>query len=59
MKDVNGSWADLCGVSKTGAVLVRPDGIVAWRAQDSESAAKGNAVKRFNRLLRRILKLET
>ena len=58
-KDINGSWSKLCGVSKTGAGLVRPDGIVAWRAQDSEFAARGNAVETFNRLLRRILKLET
>lgn len=26
------SWAEALGVSGTGAVLVRPDGIIAWRA---------------------------
>ncbi|MEW9556233.1 FAD-dependent monooxygenase [Nonomuraea sp. NPDC050783] len=27
------SWAEALGVSGTGAVLVRPDGIIAWRAR--------------------------
>lgn len=32
-RDVDGTWASLKGVSETGAVLVRPDGIVAWRGE--------------------------
>jgi putative polyketide hydroxylase len=32
---VNGSWADLYGVETDGAVLVRPDGHVAWRSRRS------------------------
>jgi len=51
--DVDGRWAKLCGVSKTGAVLVRPDGIVAWRARDSD----GMSLERMQDVLRRILKL--
>ena len=31
--DVDGTWAEHCGVSKSGGVLVRPDGIVAWRGE--------------------------
>ena len=30
-QDVDGDWAEHCGVDGDGAVLVRPDGIVAWR----------------------------
>lgn len=32
-KDVNGDWRKHSGVTKDGGVLVRPDGIVAWRGQ--------------------------
>lgn len=30
-KDIDGDWTKNCGVDEDGAVLVRPDGIVAWR----------------------------
>ncbi len=30
---VDGSFSDAYDVSETGAVLVRPDGFVAWRAR--------------------------
>ncbi|SRR6266487_377998 len=30
--DVNNLWSSTYGVESTGAVLVRPDGFVAWRA---------------------------
>lgn len=29
----SGEWRRLCGVSTSGGVLVRPDGIVAWRGE--------------------------
>jgi hypothetical protein len=32
-RDVNGTWQRHRGVGATGAVLVRPDGIVAWRGE--------------------------
>ncbi|KAI1099919.1 FAD binding domain-containing protein [Jackrogersella minutella] len=32
--DRDGTWGSLCSVESTGAVLVRPDGIVAWRARE-------------------------
>ena len=44
---VDGSFSDAYDVSETGAVLVRPDGIVAWRARagsPEERAALAEAV---------------
>jgi aklavinone 12-hydroxylase len=32
LQDVSGTWAQCYGVGPAGAVLVRPDGYVAWRA---------------------------
>jgi len=32
--DMDGRWAGAYGVSQSGAVLVRPDGFIAWRAQE-------------------------
>jgi putative polyketide hydroxylase len=34
LADREGGFADAYGISAGGAVLVRPDGIVAWRAVD-------------------------
>jgi hypothetical protein len=34
-------FAATYGVSDSGAVLVRPDGIVAWRAADASGASMG------------------
>ncbi len=33
LRDVDGTFATAYGLSDGGAVLVRPDGIVAWRCQ--------------------------
>ncbi|MEV7467863.1 FAD-dependent oxidoreductase [Streptomyces kronopolitis] len=38
LADPDGAWAGLHGVSDAGAVLVRPDGFVAWRSQDGVAA---------------------
>ncbi|KAJ9605680.1 hypothetical protein H2200_009529 [Cladophialophora chaetospira] len=35
--DAHGTWAKVRGVSATGAVLVRPDGIVCWRGSDASA----------------------
>jgi hypothetical protein len=32
--DVDGRWPSAYGVSSNGAVLVRPDGLVCWRAEE-------------------------
>jgi 2,4-dichlorophenol 6-monooxygenase len=34
---LEGNWAALYGVEAGGAVLVRPDGHVAWRSRGSET----------------------
>ena len=34
-RDVDGDWANRYGINDDGAVLVRPDGHVAWRSADS------------------------
>ncbi len=49
--DRDGMWAELCGVEKDGAVLMRPDGIVAWRA-DSFS---DKAMREFPAVLKTVL----
>jgi hypothetical protein len=33
--DVDGHWPSAYGITSTGAVLVRPDGFVCWRAEVS------------------------
>ncbi|WP_225731411.1 MULTISPECIES: FAD-dependent monooxygenase [unclassified Nocardia] len=33
--DVEGRWAEAYGVSESGAVLVRPDGFIAWRSRNA------------------------
>ncbi len=37
--DSSGVFADAYGMDRTGAVIVRPDGFVAWRAKDAERAS--------------------
>jgi 2-polyprenyl-6-methoxyphenol hydroxylase-like FAD-dependent oxidoreductase len=56
-KDVDGRWAAQRGVESSGAVLVRPDGIVVWRAKrfDQELHGKAGVLKG---ILRRCLGLK-
>jgi len=37
-EETEGNWAELYGLDATGAVLVRPDGHVAWRSRGSSAA---------------------
>lgn len=37
--DPDGAFSDAYGITAAGAVLVRPDGFVAWRAGDAEGAS--------------------
>jgi 2-polyprenyl-6-methoxyphenol hydroxylase-like FAD-dependent oxidoreductase len=39
LADPDGGFLDAYGLSPTGAVLVRPDGFVAWRAKASDAGA--------------------
>jgi putative polyketide hydroxylase len=41
VSDPNGFFADAYEISHSGAVIVRPDGFVAWRAKDAEGASPG------------------
>lgn len=50
--DVNGTWAAVSGMNKQGAVLVRPDRIVAWRTQ---RASKDGMVE-LDKIVQRLLK---
>jgi putative polyketide hydroxylase len=38
LRDVAGSWAWTYGVTSAGAVLVRPDGYIAWRSPEAAAA---------------------
>ncbi|MCD9880914.1 FAD-dependent monooxygenase, partial [Streptomyces guryensis] len=51
--DPGGRWADAYGVTAGGAVLVRPDGIVAWRSRDALPA--GERAAALTSALRRVL----
>jgi 2-polyprenyl-6-methoxyphenol hydroxylase-like FAD-dependent oxidoreductase len=43
--------ADAYGISPTGAVLVRPDGYVAWRAHDDSGASKETLTRTLSSVL--------
>lgn len=48
-EDPSGRWAALRGTEPDGAILVRPDGHVAWRAQDSDRSVE------LSRVMQRLL----
>ena len=45
VEDPDNRWHDANGVTTTGAILVRPDGFIAWRAK-SAHAAPDDALQR-------------
>lgn len=47
-QDVNGTWAALRQVSETGAVLVRPDGHVAWRVDHVPSDPQATLINAWS-----------
>lgn len=49
--DLDGHWTDAYGVQPGGAVIVRPDGFVGWRAEGSEAPSQ----QRIEAVLRRLL----
>lgn len=51
LKDAEGCWRERYGVSGGGAVLVRPDGYVAWRSPDADP----DPLATLERVLRRVL----
>ncbi|KAK4455406.1 FAD binding domain-containing protein [Podospora aff. communis PSN243] len=55
-RDVYDIWADTRGVEESGAVLVRPDRVVAWRAQEVLPADQ--CVTKLQEVMRSILGIE-
>ncbi|KIX92684.1 uncharacterized protein Z520_11536 [Fonsecaea multimorphosa CBS 102226] len=55
-KDVDGNWAAQRGVGSSGAVLVRPDGIVVWRAREFDEG-RNSQIGWLRDVLRRALAL--
>jgi 2,4-dichlorophenol 6-monooxygenase len=49
--DAERRWAEVSGVGAGGAVLVRPDGMVAWRSQDMEAAPEERLAEALQRIL--------
>jgi hypothetical protein len=45
------SWLTLYGIDESGAVLVRPDGTVAWRLAQASGAAQENLADTLRRIL--------
>jgi hypothetical protein len=51
LMDVDGTWGSLYDLGAHGAVLVRPDGVVAWRTRD----AAGDAPSALTAVLEQVL----
>ncbi|KAK0704653.1 FAD binding domain-containing protein [Lasiosphaeris hirsuta] len=59
-EDVYLQWGDLRSVEESGAVLVRPDRVVAWRAQDlSPDGSTADCEERLAKVMKSILGLDT
>jgi putative polyketide hydroxylase len=54
LQDINRRWSAAYGVDADGAVLVRPDGFVAWRRRHAD----GNAQDAFDDAIERLLARE-
>ena len=51
LSDPDGCFADAYGLSPSGAVMVRPDGFVAWRATGAAPASKATMTALLSSLL--------
>ncbi|MFC4587957.1 FAD-dependent monooxygenase [Sphaerisporangium corydalis] len=51
LADPMGRWAATFGVRQTGAVLIRPDGFVAWRAVDAQDDPHRHLGEALSRIL--------
>jgi putative polyketide hydroxylase len=40
LQDINHRWSAVYGVDPDGAVLIRPDGFVAWRRRSADGGAQ-------------------
>jgi 2-polyprenyl-6-methoxyphenol hydroxylase-like FAD-dependent oxidoreductase len=50
LRDVDGRWHSAFGLGPRGAVLIRPDGFIAWCAQDSGPGTEAALEQAFERL---------
>jgi hypothetical protein len=41
-RDVEGGWTTICNLDYRGAILVRPDGIIIWRANGNDDILWGS-----------------
>jgi 2-polyprenyl-6-methoxyphenol hydroxylase-like FAD-dependent oxidoreductase len=59
LSDPEGRWPAAYGVTLAGAVLVRPDGIVGWRARDAAPSGQAAAAlsQAFDTILARVQRL--
>jgi 2-polyprenyl-6-methoxyphenol hydroxylase-like FAD-dependent oxidoreductase len=48
-------FSNACGIGPGGAVLVRPDGMVAWRSASEEPPSSEDRYNRLSSVLRRVL----
>jgi 2-polyprenyl-6-methoxyphenol hydroxylase-like FAD-dependent oxidoreductase len=53
LEDIEGCFADVYGIGPGGAVLVRPDSFVAWRASDSAQATAETLGRALSSILAR------
>ncbi len=53
LSDPSGKFSEVFGITPSGAVLVRPDGFVAWRAKDSTGASAATLASVLSSLLSR------
>jgi putative polyketide hydroxylase len=51
LKDPLNEWTNRLGVSTGGAILIRPDGFVAWRAIDATTLSAASLESVLNRIL--------
>lgn len=51
LTDTTGEWLGLYGIDPEGAVLVRPDGFVAWRARTADSNSASRLIAAFRHIL--------
>ncbi|HEY2862094.1 MAG TPA: hypothetical protein VGK37_00560 [Casimicrobiaceae bacterium] len=54
ISDPDSNWHDAYGIEPDGAVLVRPDGYVAWRSRSGVSNSDATLRDVFDRLLGRV-----
>jgi len=52
-EDIYGDFARVRDISETGALLVRPDNVIAWRAQEASDDSAKNLVAAMQKILRK------